>query len=137
MEEFPSSLDEFFDLNTEIGVANMLVTAMEHVSMWREEVLFLRQRQQATSDYRENQRVRWMGESLLTCTFFIIATCYIVTSLQCCVGLVISTFMTWRIKTFILTPRRSESRRETSTLKRFSRAGAGAVLSSLMSPPPS
>ena len=63
MEEFPSSLDEFFDLNTEIGVANMLVTAMEHVSMWREEVLFLRQRQQATSDYRENQRVRWMGES--------------------------------------------------------------------------
>ena len=62
VEEFPSSLDEFFDAHTEIGVANMLLTAMEHVSMWREEVLFLRQRQQATSDYRENRKVRWMGE---------------------------------------------------------------------------
>ena len=62
MEEFPSSLEELFDANTEIGVANMCVTSMEHVSMWREEVLFLRQRQQATSDYRENRKVRWMGE---------------------------------------------------------------------------
>lgn len=62
MEDFPPSLDEFFDLYPEIGAANMTLTSMDHVSMWREEVLFLRQRQQATSDYRENQKVRWMGK---------------------------------------------------------------------------
>ena len=62
LNSIPETLDEFFDLNPEIGVANMLLTEMEHTSMWRDEVLFIHQRQQATSDYRENTRVRWIGE---------------------------------------------------------------------------
>ena len=64
MEDFPESLEEFFDAFPEIGVANMLLTDMDHVSMWREEVLFIKQRQQATSDIRENKKVRWMGKIL-------------------------------------------------------------------------
>ncbi len=62
LDDLPPSLDDLFDQNPELGVANLLLTSMEHVSMWREEVLFLRQRQQATSDYRENTKVRWMGK---------------------------------------------------------------------------
>ena len=61
LDSIPDTLEEFFDANPEIGVANMLLTDMEHTSMWRDEVLFIHQRQQATSDYRENERVRWIG----------------------------------------------------------------------------
>jgi hypothetical protein len=35
--------------------------------MWRDEVLFIRQRQQATSDYRENKNIRWIGALLFEC----------------------------------------------------------------------
>lgn len=56
------SLDEFFDNNPEIGQANNDLTQMTHTKMWREEVLFIRQRMQATSDYRENKKVRWIGK---------------------------------------------------------------------------
>ncbi len=50
----PETLDDFFSENPEVGVANLLLTEMEHTQMWREQVLFIKQRQQATSDYREN-----------------------------------------------------------------------------------
>ena len=56
------SLEEFFDENPEIGEANIQLTDIPHTKMWREEVLFIRQRMQATSDYRENKKVRWIGK---------------------------------------------------------------------------
>ena len=56
------SLDEFFDENPEIGDSNVQLTNVPHTKMWREEVLFIRQRMQATSDYRENKKVRWIGK---------------------------------------------------------------------------
>lgn len=37
-------------------------TSIEHTKMWRDKVLFIRQRQQATSDYRENKNIRWLGK---------------------------------------------------------------------------
>ena len=55
-------LDEFFDRNPEICKANLCLTYISHTKMWREEVLFIRQRMQATSDYRENKKVRWIGK---------------------------------------------------------------------------
>ena len=58
------NLDEFFDNHPEIGQANTDLTQMPHTKMWREEVLFIRQRMQATSDYRENQKVRWIGKKI-------------------------------------------------------------------------
>ena len=57
------SLDEFFDEHPEIGTSNMQLTSTKHTKMWREEVLFIRQRMQATSDYRENKKVRWIGKA--------------------------------------------------------------------------
>ena len=59
------SLDEFFDENPEIGDSNLQLTNVPHTKMWREEVLFIRQRMQATSDYRENKKVRWIGKILI------------------------------------------------------------------------
>ena len=56
------SLEDFFDENPEIGEANKQLTDIPHTKMWREEVLFIRQRMQATSDYRENKKVRWIGK---------------------------------------------------------------------------
>ena len=56
------SLDEFFDENPEICDSNLQLTNVPHTKMWREEVLFIRQRMQATSDYRENKKVRWIGK---------------------------------------------------------------------------
>ena len=56
------NLDDFFDDNPEIRKANIELTSLPHTKMWREEVLFIRQRMQATSDYRENKKVRWIGE---------------------------------------------------------------------------
>eukprot|EP00095_Tigriopus_kingsejongensis_P011842 maker-scaffold1129_size60621-snap-gene-0.12 protein:Tk11842 transcript:maker-scaffold1129_size60621-snap-gene-0.12-mRNA-1 annotation:"n-terminal asparagine amidohydrolase" len=68
LESIPDTLDEFFDGTPEIGMANLLLTEIEHTQMWRDEVLFIHQRQQATSDYRENTRVRWIGShAALTC----------------------------------------------------------------------
>ena len=68
IEDLPGTLDDFFDNNPEIGIANLILTDVPHTSMWRDEVLFLKQRQQATSDYRENEKVRWMGShAALTC----------------------------------------------------------------------
>ena len=58
------SLDEFFNENPEVCRANVELTQMQHTNMWREEVLFIRQRMQATSDYRENKKVRWIGKAL-------------------------------------------------------------------------
>ena len=58
------SLDEFFDKNPEICQANVELTQIRHTKMWREKVLFIRQRMQATSDYRENNKVRWIGKAL-------------------------------------------------------------------------
>ena len=56
------NLEDFFDENPEIGEANKQLTDIPHTKMWREEVLFIRQRMQATSDYRENKKVRWIGK---------------------------------------------------------------------------
>ena len=61
LEEFPENLEDFFDSNPEIGEANLELTNTEHTSMGRDSVLFIKQRQQATSDFRENQKVRWIG----------------------------------------------------------------------------
>ena len=46
-----------------IGEANEALTNTSHTNMWRDQVLFIKQRQQATSDYRENPKVRWIGKS--------------------------------------------------------------------------
>ena len=56
------NLDEWFDKYPIICQANVELTQMWHTKMWREKVLFIRQRMQATSDYRENQKVRWIGK---------------------------------------------------------------------------
>ena len=48
-----------------IGEANEALTNTSHTNMWRDQVLFIKQRQQATSDYRENPKVRWIGKSFL------------------------------------------------------------------------
>ena len=58
------SLEEFFDENPGIGRSNMQLTSVPHTKMGREEVLFIRQRMQATSDYRENKKVRYIGKIL-------------------------------------------------------------------------
>ena len=63
MEDVPENLEDFFDSFPSIGRANMELTGREHVNMWRDQVLFIRQRQQATSDFRENPKVRWIGRS--------------------------------------------------------------------------
>ena len=60
------NLDEFFDFNPDIGQANTELTSLPHTKMWREEVLFIRQRMQATSDYRENKKVRWIGTMIVS-----------------------------------------------------------------------
>jgi len=61
----PDSLEDFFSAFPTIGVANEQLTDLEHVDMWRDQVLFIKQRQQATSDYRENPKVRWIGNVAL------------------------------------------------------------------------
>ena len=66
LENVPENLEDFFDKFPSIGGANLELTDREHVSMWRDQVLFIRQRQQATSDFRENPKVRWIGSILLT-----------------------------------------------------------------------
>jgi len=66
VENVPENLEDFFDKFPSIGRANLELTDREHVSMWRDQVLFIRQRQQATSDFRENPKVRWIGSILFT-----------------------------------------------------------------------
>ena len=62
------SLEDFFEDFPSIGEANERFTGQDHVTMWREGVLFIKQRQQATSDYRENPKVRWLGShAAMTC----------------------------------------------------------------------
>ena len=65
VENVPDNLEDFFDKFPSIGEANLELTDREHVSMWRDQVLFIRQRQQATSDFRENPKVRWIGSIVL------------------------------------------------------------------------
>ena len=62
LETVPDSLEAFFQLYPIIGKANKALTSIQHVNMWRDQVLFIKQRQQATSDYRENPNVRWIGQ---------------------------------------------------------------------------
>ena len=66
LENVPENLEDLFDKFPTIGEANLELTDREHVSMWRDQVLFIRQRQQATSDFRENPKVRWIGSILFT-----------------------------------------------------------------------
>ena len=66
VEAVPDNLEEFFDAWPPVCESNLELTSQPHVKMWRDEVLFIKQRQQATSDYRENQRVRWLGNYLNT-----------------------------------------------------------------------
>lgn len=61
VESVPDNLEEFFTTYPTICQNNIALTDMNHVNMWRDHVLFIKQRQQATSDYRENPRVRWIG----------------------------------------------------------------------------
>ena len=68
IEAVPDDLDEFFDIYPTIGKANKAFTDIEHVNMWRDNVLFIKQRQQATSDFRENPKVKWLGShAAMTC----------------------------------------------------------------------
>ena len=62
LENVPDTLDDLFDAFPSIGKANQDLTSIQHVNMWRDQVLFIKQRQQATSDYRENPNVRWIGK---------------------------------------------------------------------------
>lgn len=60
-----------------LGEANEALTTTSHTNMWRDQVLFIKQRQQATSDYRENPKVRWIGKSWLGChSFFLVLQDY-------------------------------------------------------------
>ncbi len=63
VEALPDTLDEFFENHPSVAEANLELTSQPHrdTKLWKDEVLFIKQRQQATSDYRENQRVRWIG----------------------------------------------------------------------------
>ena len=61
LESVPDNLEEFFTTYPNICQNNVALTDMNHVNMWRDNVLFIKQRQQATSDYRENPKVRWIG----------------------------------------------------------------------------
>ena len=63
--EVPENLEDFFESFPSIGRANLELTGRDHVNMWRDQVLFIRQRQQATSDFRENPKVRWIGRSTI------------------------------------------------------------------------
>lgn len=56
-----TGLEVFFQEHPAVCRANLQLASMPHTRMWRERVLFLRQRMQATSDFRENHRVRWIG----------------------------------------------------------------------------
>ena len=68
LSDLPESVEEFFDDHPSICRNNLVFTSIPHVDMWREEVLFIKQRQQATSDYRENKKVRWLGShAAMTC----------------------------------------------------------------------
>lgn len=68
MDYVPDSLEEFFESYPSIGEANEALTTTSHTNMWRDQVLFIKQRQQATSDYRENPKVRWIGShAAMTC----------------------------------------------------------------------
>ena len=62
IDHVPENLEEFFDTYTSICEANENLTQQDHTNMWRDRVLFIRQRCQATSDYRENTKVRWIGK---------------------------------------------------------------------------
>ena len=62
------SLDEFFDRHPSLCDNNLRLNRYPHQKMGRDEVLFIRQRMQATSDYRENPKVRYIGShAALTC----------------------------------------------------------------------
>ena len=68
IEDLPLDLEEFFDAYPVIGEANVDLTSQDHVDMWRDNVLFIKQRQQATSDFRENPKVKWLGShAAMTC----------------------------------------------------------------------
>lgn len=68
VDHVPESLEDFFEKFPSIGESNEALTRQEHVRMWRDSVLFIKQRQQATSDYRENPKVRWLGShAAMTC----------------------------------------------------------------------
>ena len=68
IDHVPENLEDFFQRFPSIGEANEALTGQEHVTMWRDQVLFIKQRQQATSDYRENPKVRWLGShAAMTC----------------------------------------------------------------------
>nr|ACO10559.1 N-terminal asparagine amidohydrolase [Caligus rogercresseyi] len=68
LTSIPESMSDFFSENPEICDSNLALTGTEHVDMWRDRVLFIKQRQQATSDIRENDKVRWIGShAAMTC----------------------------------------------------------------------
>ena len=70
VENVPETLEEFFQAYPRIGEANQALTAIPHVNTceFRDQVLFIKQRQQATSDYRENPHVQWIGShAAMTC----------------------------------------------------------------------
>ena len=56
------ALDEFFDSNPVLCENNLRLNSIPHRKMGRDQVLFIRQRMQATSDIRENPKVRYIGE---------------------------------------------------------------------------
>ena len=61
-EEDGDVLDAFFDSNPGLCTSNDKLCKRPHTKMGRDQVLFIRQRMQATSDYRENPKVRWIGK---------------------------------------------------------------------------
>jgi len=68
IEEFPDGLEEFFDNNPEVCENNLELTSTPHIPLQREGVLFITQRRQATSDLRENKKVKILGShAAMTC----------------------------------------------------------------------
>jgi len=68
MKEFPPGLEEFFCENPEVCRNNLDITSTDHLALPRGGVLFITQRRQATSDMRENNKVKLLGSAAhMTC----------------------------------------------------------------------
>jgi len=68
MEKFPEDLEDFFQTNPEICENNIDFTDTPHTPLKRDGVLFITQRRQATSDLRENPKVKILGShAAMTC----------------------------------------------------------------------
>jgi len=68
MEKFPEELEDFFDKHPVVCENNLELTSTPHIPLQRDGVLFITQRRQATSDIRENRKIKILGShAAMTC----------------------------------------------------------------------